>query len=362
MKYWRPGLRVWWRAEGEAQLGLDPPAILFGLSKEEHVLLDALAGADPQLDVWTTASRLGWSKEKFTTFTHRLPAHALVDHPTLEATEVRRYWSMVEAGGRGYSTDRFSSSVIVDGLGALGVRLVDAMCLAGVDSVFLTDPLPVSPRDVHPGGFLADDVGQNRALAAVHRLRPRHPMARLQAGEHPGYTPRPHPEAVPAAADQGLFAPMLRAPHPASRGEQHGVDLAVVIANGAVSPARVGPYTSRDTPVLPITIREVDVVIGPLLASPGPCLRCVHLALTEADPKWPVVATQLAVEPPPGIDPVVRGLAASVASHQVVAFADGRPVAVQGMSLHVDGLHPVPRFTRWQVHPGCGCRLEHLVA
>src|SRR5690625_6209826 len=88
-KYWRPGLRVWWRCDGEAQLGLDPPAILFGLSHADHQLLEALAHADPQLDCWSVAQRLGWTRTSFTQFLRRLPPHALVDAPTAQATAMR---------------------------------------------------------------------------------------------------------------------------------------------------------------------------------------------------------------------------------------------------------------------------------
>ena len=363
-KYWRPGLRVWWRRDGEAQLGLDPATILFGLTRAEHVLLDALAHADPQIDCWTVAMRLGWRRADFAAFLGRLPEHALVDSPTTQATPTARYWSLVEATGSPHSTSRFSSEVTIDGVGALGLQLADAISAAGIATVYLQDAGPVLPHDVHPGGFHTDDVGRPRGQTAIQRLRPRHPMTSL----HPARTlpvspplrsPAPPGEASPRGA---LYAPGIRGAHPVeARGEEDRVDLAVVIAHGALDPRRVHPYAARDTPVLPVTIGELDIMIGPLLAPPGPCVRCVHLTLTDADPRWPALATQLASETNPGVDPLVTHLAAAVAAHQVVAICDGRPAAVVAQSLHVDGLHPVPRHRSWPVHHECGCHLPHLV-
>lgn len=375
-KYWRPGLRVWWRCDGEVQLGLDPPAILFGLSRADHELLDALAQADPQLDCWSVAQRLGWKRAAFTRFLRRLPPHALVDAPTPEATPMRRYWSLMEAAGGPHRTARISAEVVIDGVDALGIQLTDVIAAAGVDTVFLHDPRPVLPHDVSPGGFHTDDVGRVREQAALHRLRPRHPMAKLRAGRQvastDGAVAAQHPSAAsrepsapgrnaPGHSPPGVYAPHLRAAHPSS-GAATGVSatLAVLIAHGAVEPRRARPYATGETPVLPVVVREVDVVIGPLLHAGGPCVRCLHLALTDEDPRWPAVATQLACDTNPGIDPVVSHLAAALAAHQVIAIADERPAAVAGRSLHVDGAHPVPRHRAWGPHARCGCQLAHL--
>jgi len=368
-KYWRPGLRVWWRCDGEAQLGLDPPAILFGLSHADHQLLEALAHADPQLDCWSVAQRLGWTRTSFTRFLRRLPPHALVDAPTAQATAMRRYWSLMEAAGAPHHTARVGAQVVIDGVDALGIQLTDAIAAAGVGAVFLCDLRPVLPHDVHPGGFHTDDVGRVREQAALHRLRPRHPMAKLRAGREgiagaalpPARDPAPpHAQPPHGRSPHGVYAPQLRAAHPGSGAEAVAATLAVLVAHGAVEPRRVRPYARRETPVLPIVVRELDVVIGPLLHAGGPCVRCLHLTLTDEDPRWPAVATQLASETNPGIDPVVIHLAAALAAHQVIAISDERPAAVVGRSLHVDGAHPVPRHRAWQAHPRCGCQLAHL--
>src|SRR5690625_506397 len=368
-KYWRPGLRVWWRCDGEVQLGLDPPAILFGLSHADHQLLDALAQADPQLDCWSVAQRLGWKRAPFAQFLRRLPPHALVDAPTTEATAMRRYWSLMEAAGAPHHTARVGARVVIDGVDALGLQLTDAVAAAGVDAVFLSDPRPVLPHDVHPGGFHTDDVGRVREQAALHRLRPRHPMAKLRAGREAIDDAAVAPPIDPASScahsahgrsPHGVYAPHLRAPHPGSGAEGVSAPLAVLVAHGAVEPRRVRPYALRETPVLPVVVRELDVVIGPLLHAGGPCVRCLHLTLTDEDPRWPAVATQLASETNLGIDPVVNQLAAALSAHQVIAIADERPAAVAGRSLHIDGAHPVPRHRAWHPHRACGCQLAHL--
>jgi len=376
MEFWRPGLRVWWRRDGEAQIGLDPPTILFGLTRADHTLLEALARADPQIDCWTVARRLGWKREAYLAFIARLPAHAVVGRPTKEATPAARYWSLVAATGSAHGTDRGSAAVIVDGVDRLGLLLVDAIAGAGLGTVYLHDGRAVAPHDLHPGGYLADDVGRPRARNAVHRLRPRHPQTQFYPARPPEYAGAVREEQPPRApeekgrppqgrasrAGRRIYEPLLRGAHHGPAEAAEGVDLAVVVGDGAITPRRIKPYAALHTPVLPVTVGELDIAVGPLLAPPGPCLRCVHLHLTDADARWPALATQLAAEANPGIDPVVSQLAASVAGHQVTAIADGRPTAVAGVSLHVDGLHPVPRFRRWERHPRCGCALDHLAA
>lgn len=366
MFYWRPGLRVWWRRDGEAQLGLDPPTILVGLTPADHTLLEALAMADPQLDCWTVAMKLGWKREDFLAFARRLPAHALVAEPTKNASPTVRYWSLAQAAGIPSSTARHTSKVIVDGVDFLGLELTDAIACAGLGTIFLHDPGPVLPHDVHPGGFLTDDVGRPRTEAATQRLRPRHPMTAIHPARPVTYSLPPRSQTTQPEARTGerhLFDPVLRSAHPQVLPEvEEEADLAVVIAHGAIPPQRLRPYVETDTPVLPVTVLELDIMVGPLLAPPGPCLRCVYLALTDADPRWPALATQLAAEVNRGIDPVVTNLAASLASHQITAIADRRPAAVVGVSLHVDGMHPIPRYRTWQRHEECGCSLTHLAA
>lgn len=370
-KYWRPGLRVWWRGDGEAQIGMDPPTILFGLTRADHLLLEGLARADPQLDCWSVAQRRGWARPDFDRFLERLPAHALVHAPTIYPTPAGRYWSVMAAiGAAPLATRRAEAKVIIDGMNSLGLQLADAVSSAGVNSLVLHDPHGVAPGDVSPRGYQASDIGHVRDRAAADRLRPHHPSTVLHVGirshPEPAHTaPTPDPGPAPARAtgraSAAVFAPGLRGAHPGATAHIDAVaSLAVVVAHGAIAPRRAQLYARAGTPTLPVVVRELDIMVGPLLSGTGPCLRCIHLSLTDDDPRWPVLATQLAAETSPGVDPAVATLAASLAAHQVIAIADGRPAAVVGVSLHVDGLHPVPRYRTWEPHPRCGCQLAHL--
>ena len=358
-KYWRPGLRVWWRCDGEAQLGLDPPAILFGLStqitncwrRSRRRIRSSIVGR------W----RSGWAGNGHV---HPVPAQARRTHsltrrprghgdaPVLVLMERRRAHHTARVGARSSSTRRCWGSN----------SPMRSRQRAWTPSSY--DPRPVPPRRA-PGRFHTDDVGRVREQAALHRLRPRHPMAKLRAGREAIDDAAVAPPIDPASScahsahgrsPHGVYAPHLRAPHPGSGAEGVSATLAVLVAHGAVEPRRVRPYALRETPVLPVVVRELDVVIGPLLHAGGPCVRCLHLTLTDEDLRWPAVATQLASETNPGIDPVVSQLAAALAAHQVIAIADERPAAVVGRSLHVDGAHPVPRHRAWHPHARCGCQ------
>src|SRR5690606_41266717 len=88
---------------------------------------------------------------------------------------------------------------------------------------------------------------------------------------------------------------------------------------------------------LPVVARGVDAVVGPLVTpGRGPCGRCVDLHRTDADARWPAVATQLLGSPSRGVEACTALLAAATAVGQVLAFPDRRPVAAAGPSLAGD--------------------------
>src|SRR5690606_41330535 len=118
---------------------------------------------------------------------------------------------------------------------------------------------------------------------------------------------------------------------PAPAGPRRGrVGLA---GPGAVAPVVVRPRGRDALPHLPVLVRELDVVVGPLVRpGQGPCLRCLDLHRTDDDPRWPAVATQLTGSPPTGVETSLGWLAAAVAAHQALAVVDGRGVLLASAS------------------------------
>jgi bacteriocin biosynthesis cyclodehydratase domain-containing protein len=136
-------------------------------------------------------------------------------------------------------------------------------------------------------------------------------------------------------------------------------DLAVLADAAAPDPARVVALHRARIAHLVVRLRDGDGVVGPLVL-PGAtaCLRCADLHRRDADPRWPLLAAQLAAQEPPASGATVTCLLTAVtAAVQVLAWLDGSaaPVTLDA-TLELSPPDPVPRRRRWAVHPACGCR------
>jgi len=146
------------------------------------------------------------------------------------------------------------------------------------------------------------------------------------------------------------------------------VDAVVIVASYAVEPRRHARWLRRDVPHLPIVYGDGGVTVGPLVRpGRGPCLRCVDLHRTDADPAWPAMATQLHTRDPVGETAVAAGAAAARAAAVMLAELRGPtvdtpkldgPDAGGGRSAHsarlaVGAVEWVSRA--WEPHPECGC-------
>jgi bacteriocin biosynthesis cyclodehydratase domain-containing protein len=133
-------------------------------------------------------------------------------------------------------------------------------------------------------------------------------------------------------------------------------DAAVLVASYAVEPQRHARWLRRDIPHLSVVYSDGGVTVGPLVSpGAGPCLRCVDLHRTDADPAWPALATQLHTLPPPGETAVAAAAAAARASAELLGRATARPRALTGRSgfLPRGAAEWVSRA--WEPHPDCGC-------
>lgn len=116
----------------------------------------------------------------------------------------------------------------------------------------------------------------------------------------------------------GARAPADHGTDPAPDPEN--ADLVVLAADWVVAPADHARWLRRDIRHLPVVTVDGAVHIGPLVV-PGitPCLHCVHLARTDADPAWPAVATQLWGRAPSTPSPLLVAEAAARAVRIAVA-------------------------------------------
>jgi hypothetical protein len=334
----RDGLAVYWREPGVSQIGLDARyrTVLPDLDEAEQHLLDRLA-TDPSLtDLVRTGRAYGLAPERVRDLVARLdrvgvlaPAPARAPRrggaadPLAAARAVdAAYWGRVREDGDGLAVVRGRSAATVAVLGGcrVGMLVAAGVAAAGVGTVLVADDAPVSPFDLGPGGYEAEDLGRRRSDAAAGALR----------------------RAVPATRTS---APPGTAP-----------DVCVLVEHGVADPVRARPLVREDLVHLSVVVGEVDVTVGPLvLPGHGPCLRCLDLARCDEDARWPALATQVTADPPAGVEAGLGPLAAALAVGQVLAHLDGRRVGTHGATLDVSALDPVPRYTPRPPHPECGC-------
>lgn len=143
-------------------------------------------------------------------------------------------------------------------------------------------------------------------------------------------------------------------------------EAAVLVGSYAIQPQRSARWLRRDIAHLPVVFGDAGVTVGPWVR-PGaaPCLRCVDLHRTAADPAWPVMATQLHTLPPPGEDAITSAIVAARAAALAlagIAAARGRPVTPPPVGVSWRLLRDRADWSgadwvsvAWEPHPECGC-------
>ena len=137
--------------------------------------------------------------------------------------------------------------------------------------------------------------------------------------------------------------------------ERDEAAAAAIIASYVIPPWRHGPWLRRDIPHLPIVFGDAGAEIGPFVDGDGPCLRCLSLARTDADPAWPALATQLDTLPPASEPTLLSAQVASIAAGWLDAAVRSGDRSHASTSVHVD---PSGRIssTLHSPHGMCGCR------
>jgi hypothetical protein len=120
------------------------------------------------------------------------------------------------------------------------------------------------------------------------------------------------------------------------------VALVIRCVLGVLTPESVEDLVRLGVPHLVVCVVEGAGTIGPLVF-PGrtACLRCHQRRLADADPEWPVLAIQAAVQ-----GPAVEACSAVTAAHVVAVAADVALRCVDGESLHPSGWDPPPLGSR----------------
>jgi hypothetical protein len=132
-------------------------------------------------------------------------------------------------------------------------------------------------------------------------------------------------------------------------------DLAVVVAGWLVAAEDHGTWLRRDIPHLPVVVGDADVTIGPLVEpGTGPCLYCVQLSKTDADPAWPAIATQLWSRPAPDLSRLAIAEAAAFAARRILDRISTGP-SLEASSWHLAATDGALSSRGWTRHAACRC-------
>jgi len=171
----------------------------------------------------------------------------------------------------------------------------------------------------------------------------------------PPPSPRVVVEGVGSAPD--ALRGLLRGEGCELVGDDAVPDLAVLVADFAVAPARAAHWLSGDVPHLAVVFGDEAVRIGPLVEpGAGPCLHCAHRDRIDLDPDWPRLVIQVLGTPASTRTPLSSAAVA-------VAAADA---ALRRLHAGWTGLRDVVRSysdasgsfseRRLEPHPECACR------
>ena len=140
-----------------------------------------------------------------------------------------------------------------------------------------------------------------------------------------------------------------------ARSDDDAPALVALVADWVVAPDDGARWLRRDIPHLPIVTADRSIAIGPFVEpGRGPCIYCVQLARTDADPAWPAVATQLWGRPAAAHPRImIMSVAAFAARRIAVRLAEGAADAATAWRVSERGAVISAATTR--PHPRCSC-------
>ncbi|MPZ81657.1 MAG: hypothetical protein GEV28_15145 [Actinophytocola sp.] len=332
-----PGLPVLRRRSDEIQIGLDPrlAAVVSGLPEPVVAAVQQLSG---QHGADELVAGLGEHGSTLRELLHALTARGLVEDASRSAGPLpgrlagdQSAAAMRVAVDAGRGPDHGGSpaarrglAVAVEGDGRLGVSLAALLAGAGVGWVHVLATGTVRPEDTGTG-YLADDVGRRRSIAAREAVQ---------------------------RVDGGVRTSRFSV--------NNGPDLVVLTDAVVPEPGRVGALTSAGVPHLNVRMRDGIGIVGPLVV-PGltSCLRCADLQRCDRDACWPQLAAQLAGKIQPA-DLASTQATAAFAVGQVldaVRWLKGSagPPTTCDASVELDLGTAGVRHRAWPAHPACSC-------
>jgi bacteriocin biosynthesis cyclodehydratase domain-containing protein len=327
------------RRPDEVQIGLDPrlAAVSDGLPEPVVALLARLTGREPIEEVLAAA---GEHRDTMRAVLLALTDRGLLDDAArsagplpgrlageLSTAGVRAAADAahgVHAGQPDRPAVRRGFAVAVRGDGRLAVAVAALLASAGVGWVHVRAGGTVRPEDVG-AGYLAEDVGRRRAVAARDAVR---------------------------RADATVRTSAFRV--------DREPDLVVLTDAVVPEPTRVAALVADGVPHLAVRLRDGIGIAGPLVV-PGltSCLRCADLRRCDRDECWPHVAAQLAGKVTHADLATTHGIAALAVGQVLDALrwvkGTAGPPATCNATVELDVYHARVRHRAWPAHPACSC-------
>jgi hypothetical protein len=291
------------RTQDEVQVGIDPRAALVFRGEGFGTLLTLLDGSQPLSAVRRAARAAGLTQPQVRSALDALDAAGL----------------LAERDAAAYTEALAPLQVRLIGAGPVGFQIARLLVASGLGTVYVYDNEPPDLSLYPSAGVLTSRAEALRSVLAE------------------------------AASTISILSHW-------SKPEAASLDLTIVACDGPELDRVITDDLLRiDQPHLVVRCWGNGVSVGPLvLAGQTSCLRCADLARSDADPRWPVVLSQLSrlrLESPPAL----LAWAASVAAAQALALLHGSLPESAGATLELSWPDFVTRLRRWPAHPSCGC-------
>jgi hypothetical protein len=145
---------------------------------------------------------------------------------------------------------------------------------------------------------------------------------------------------------------MLEAPTSNGPGSP---EFVVIVAHHVIDPELHGRWLREDVVHLPVVYGDSVVHIGPIVEpGRGPCLYCLELHHTDADPAWPAISAQLWGRVSTAENLLVASETAGIVTRLVQARLL-RGVPGPATSIHLDAATGERVVREWTRHPDCQC-------
>jgi bacteriocin biosynthesis cyclodehydratase domain-containing protein len=138
--------------------------------------------------------------------------------------------------------------------------------------------------------------------------------------------------------------------------------LAIIVASYVIEPSAHRLWLSRDIPHLAIVFGDASVRIGPIVEpGSGPCLHCLELARTDADPAWPAIASQLWGRSSSAETVLLSSEVAAIAARLALTRLQGpapthaAPAPREATSVQIDAATGLITRRVWLPHQNCAC-------